>query len=212
MVSAFTKSRPCTATADIADLYFTQSADTLFIFSPRWPLAKLIRNGHADWTYEVANVVKEGPFLDFNTDDANTVSLDAASGTNVRDDVFLMTRSRTAHVGALFRIWEKANGSTFGYATWAPGAVVTVANNTYWEYNGNVYYVVSGGGGTMGSTASYPTHTKGTVDVFYGTGRHRRRCAMSTPAIAWCRSIRSSTPRTPMVTVVKNRTPYTAYG
>lgn len=196
------------SSADIEHLYFTQSADTLFIFSPTWPLTKLVRSGHADWTIETA-VVEEGPFLDFNTDDTNTVSLDAASGTNVVM-TFSVDTLETAHEGALFRIWEKSNGSSFGYATWAPGATVTVANDSYWEYNGNVYYVVSGGGSAMGSTASYPTHTKGTVSVFYGGGTAEMRYEHSGYCVVQVDQVVDS--KNALVTIVKNRTPYTAYG
>ena len=152
--------------SDVDGMTFTQSADTLYIFTDNWPIQLLKRISHAQWTLSTGNV-EEGPFLDMNIDQANTVSLDVASGGAVM--TFSKPILQDAHVGALFKIWEKSNGTTFGYATWAPGATVTVGNNTFWEYKGNVYYVVSGGGATMASTATYPTHTQGTVDVFYGT-------------------------------------------
>jgi hypothetical protein len=195
--------------ADLEHMNFTQSADTLFLFNDQWPIALLQRQSHADWTFDTANV-EEGPFLDMNTDEANTASIDVASGAGIM--TFSKDTLKASHVGALFRIWEKANGSTFGYATWAPGATVIVADGSFWEYKGNVYYVVSGGGAQMASTASYPTHTKGTVEVFYGTGsqiasmryEHSGYCVVQVTNVVDTKNAN--------VVVVKNRTPYTAYG
>jgi len=194
--------------SDIAAMNFTQSADTLFLFNDQWPIALLKRLTHSSWTLETGNV-EEGPFLDMNTDEANTVSIDVASGNGIM--TFSKPTLKASHLGALFRIWEKANGSTFGYATWAPGAVVTVSDGSFWEYKGNVYYVVSGGGQEMSSTASYPTHTKGTVEVFYGkTGgiaqmryEHSGYCVVQITNVVDTQNAN--------VEIVKNRTPYTAY-
>jgi len=194
---------------DIADLDFTQSADTLYIFHPDWPIGLLTRTGHTAWTHEFGNV-EEGPFLDINSDDGNTVSLDVASGSGIMtftDDVLV-----AGHVGALFRIWEKSNSTTFGYNTWAPGASVTVADGSYWEYQGNVYQVISGGGGTLSSYAGYPTHTRGTVEVFYSTagGSCQMRYEHSGYCVVQIDSVVDT--KNANITVVKNRTPYTAYG
>jgi hypothetical protein len=196
--------------ADVASMTFTQSADTLFLFSSNWPIALLKRFGHANWQLSTGNV-EEGPFLDMNTFVTYAVSLDAASGAAVM--TFNNAYFTQAHVGALFRIWEQSNGDTFGYATWAPGATVTVGNNTFWEYKGNVYYVVSGGGDTMASTATYPTHTQGTVDVFYGTGgavaqmryEHSGYCVVQVTSVL-------DTQNAWVNIYYKYRTPYTAYG
>jgi hypothetical protein len=195
--------------ADLASMTYTQSADTLFLFNNNWPIAKLVRLNHASWALSTA-VVEEGPFLDLNTNEAIRVSLDTASGAAIM--TFNAPVFEAGHVGSLWRIWEHSNSTTFGYATWAPGATVTVGDNTYWEYKGNVYFVVSGGGQTMASTASFPTHTRGTVEVFYGTGgavanmryEHSGYCVVQVTSVvdtqnAW-------------VNIVKNRTPYTAYG
>src|SRR5262245_41108498 len=196
--------------ADLRRMNYTQSADTLYLFNDQWPITLLKRLDHADWTLETANV-EEGPFLDMNTDETNRVSIDVASGAGIM--TFSEDTLNAAHVGALFRIWEEANGSTtFGYATWAPGATVTVANNSFWEYKGNVYYVVSGGGGTMASTASFPTHTKGEADVFYSTasGIARMRYEHSGYCVVQITNVVDT--KNANVVVVKNRTPYTAYG
>jgi hypothetical protein len=196
--------------SDVATMTFTQSADTLYIFSDNWPIQLLKRYQHAFWTLTTGNI-EEGPWLDLNTDLANTMSLDVASGGAI------LTASKPifqdAHVGALFRIWEQSTGDTFGYATWAPGANVTVGNNTFWEYKGNVYYVVSGGGGLMASTATYPTHTQGTVDIFYGTNGEvaQMRYEHSGYCIAQITHV-VNTQNANATIYYKYRTPYTAYG
>src|SRR5262245_5828644 len=193
---------------DLATMNFTQSADTLFLFNDQWPIALLKRLGHASWTLSTANV-EEGPFLDMNTNEANTVSVDVASGSGIM--TFSQNTLEASHVGALFRIWEKANGSTFGYATWAPGAVVAVSDGSFWEYKGNVYFVVSGGGQELQAAASFPTHTKGTVDVFYGKtgGVAQMRYEHSGYCVVQVTNVVDS--KNANVTVVKNRVPYTAY-
>jgi len=195
--------------ADLADLSFAQSADTLFIVHPDWPLYKLVRTAHDAWFLSVAEI-EEGPFLDINTDMTNTISIDVASGAGIMTAT--LDTFEVAHEGSLWRIWEKSNGTTFGYARWAPGASVTVANDTFWEYEGNVYYVVTGGGAAMASTAAFPTHKEGTVDVFYGTAgqiaemryEHSGFCVVRIDSVIDSKNCN--------VTIVKNRTPYTAYG
>lgn len=192
--------------ADVPMLTFTQNSNTLFIFHEDWPIAKLVRAGHASWTHQWATV-EEGPFLDINAG-TTTLSVDVASGQGIMTASAALFES--SHVGGIWRIWEKSNGSTFGYARWSPGAGDTVANGSFWEYSGNVYYVVSGGGGTLQSTAAYPTHTSGTVDVFYGGGTAQMRYEHSGWAVVRIDSIVSS--QNANVTVVKNRVPYSAYG
>lgn len=194
---------------DVANMNFTQSADTLYIFTDRWPIQKLMRSSHTSWTLTTANV-EEGPFLDMNTDDANSVSIDVASGVGVM--TFSKDFLEEAHTGALFKIWEYANGSSFGYATWAPGATVIVANGSFWEYKGNVYYVVSGGGAQMASTASYPTHTRGTASVFYGQGGESAQMRYEHSGYAVVQVQEVVDTKNAWVEVVKNRTPYSAYG
>ena len=56
---------PYTA-AEIADLQFIQSADTLYICHQNHPPAKMTRSGHTAWSYNVITF-KDGPYLDVNT-------------------------------------------------------------------------------------------------------------------------------------------------
>ena len=195
---------------DLASMTHTQSADTLYLFNDAWPLALLQRQSDADWILSTADVV-EGPFLDMNIDVDNTVSIDVADLNGIM--TFSKPTLNAGHVGALFRVWEQSNGDTFGYATWAPGASVTVADNSYWEYKGNVYYVVSGGGGAMASTATYPTHTAGTVGIFYGTSSEvaQMRYEHSGYCVAQITNV-VDTQNANVEIYYKYRTPYTAYG
>ena len=66
--------------ADVAALNYTQSADTLFLFSSNWPVTLLKRFNHASWQLSTANV-EEGPFLDLNTNEGITVSVDVVAGS-----------------------------------------------------------------------------------------------------------------------------------
>lgn len=55
---------PYTA-ADLPELKWAQSADTMYLVHPRHPPRKLTRTGHADWTI-TAIEFKDGPYLDQN--------------------------------------------------------------------------------------------------------------------------------------------------
>ena len=180
----------------------------MFIFHKDWPIHLLTRSGHASWTLQ-AGVVEEGPFLDMNTNDYNSVSVDVGAGVGVM--TFSQSTLEQSHTGALFRIWEYGNGSTFGYATWAPGAVVVVSDGSFWEYKGNVYQVVGGGGAEMASTASYPNHTRGTAEVFYGKGGEVCSMRYEHSGFAVVQVLQVVNTQQAWVQVVKNRVPYTAY-
>jgi hypothetical protein len=65
-------------TADLLALKFCQSADTLFIFHPSYPPAKLVRSSHTSWAH--SNLVfRDGPYLPVNTT-TTTITPSAASG------------------------------------------------------------------------------------------------------------------------------------
>jgi hypothetical protein len=50
---------------ELAELGFTQSADTLYIFHPSHPQATLTRSSHTDWSYQAMQFF-DGPYLDLN--------------------------------------------------------------------------------------------------------------------------------------------------
>jgi hypothetical protein len=54
------------AEADIPDLKFTQSADTLYIFHKNYATRTLTRSSHVSWTLATL-AVRDGPYLDVNT-------------------------------------------------------------------------------------------------------------------------------------------------
>lgn len=60
------------------DLYFTQSADILYITHPSHPPRKLSRTAHTSWTLtDIA--FKDGPYNDENKDTAKTLSISATA-------------------------------------------------------------------------------------------------------------------------------------
>jgi hypothetical protein len=65
--------------ADIANLKFTQSADTLYIFHPNYIPGTLTRSSHTSWTF-VYLAMRDGPYLDVNST-SNLVTPSASSGT-----------------------------------------------------------------------------------------------------------------------------------
>lgn len=67
-------------TADLDQIKYTQSADTLFIVHPNYPPATLTRSSHTSWTY-AAMTFRDGPYLDVNTDTTNYVTPSGPSGS-----------------------------------------------------------------------------------------------------------------------------------
>jgi len=68
------------AAADLADLKYAQTADTMYITHVAYPPYKLTREDHAEWTLSEVPFVN-GPFLDQNTDEEWTLTATAATGT-----------------------------------------------------------------------------------------------------------------------------------
>lgn len=64
--------------ADLVDLYFTQSADTLYVCHPNYPAATITRSSHTSWSYQTITV-KDGPYLPVNGT-TTTLSVSARSG------------------------------------------------------------------------------------------------------------------------------------
>lgn len=112
---------------DLQSLAFTQSTDTLYIFSPDHPAATLTRSSHTQWT--LADVVwQDGPYLPVNTT-ATTLTASAASGsvtmtlsatTGVNDDQGWLTTD----VGRLIR-FKNTNWGWALITAWTSSTVVT---------------------------------------------------------------------------------------
>lgn len=96
--------------ADLADLYFAQSADVLYIAHPDYAPRKLSRTGHTAWTLTTIEF-KDGPYLAANTS-ATTIAPSATSGNGIT-----LTASTAIFaaedVGRLVRV---KHSSTWGYA------------------------------------------------------------------------------------------------
>jgi hypothetical protein len=124
--------------AQVFDLKFTQSADTMFIVHPSHEPTKLTRSGHTSWTLAEVDF-QIGPFLDTNTTtttfttSATTVgtgrTLTASGSTFASTDVGRLVKlgdgwgKITAYTSATVVTWTinvAATGS--GSITWALGA------------------------------------------------------------------------------------------
>ena len=145
------------AVADVADLKFTQSADTLYITHPSYAPRKLTRTGHTSWTLTAITFL-DGPYLSTNAT-ATTLTPSAATGTGVT-----LTASATTgingdagfastDVGRVIRLKE---GSTWGYVRitgWTSTTVVTVdVVNTLTNTNAKTSWRL----GVWSATTGYP--------------------------------------------------------
>lgn len=99
------------ASADIANLKFTQSADVLYITHPSYEPRKLSRTGHTSWTLTTIDFI-DGPYLATNTVTATTITPSATTGTGITLTASVATFAST-DVGRLVRI---KHSSTWGYA------------------------------------------------------------------------------------------------
>jgi len=104
--------------ADLGNLWYTQSADKLFLVHPRHPPYELTRTGHAAWTL-TAVPFEDGPYLDPNTDSTKTLTVSAPTGTGVTVTATGHTPFQAGHVGSVWRFtqggvsgWFKVTGFT----------------------------------------------------------------------------------------------------
>ena len=95
--------------ADLFELHFIQSADTMYIVHPDYPPRVLTRTSHTTWT--IADVTfSRGPFLDENIG-AITITPSATTGS-VTLTASAALFDVTNHVGALWQITHTAPGVT----------------------------------------------------------------------------------------------------
>jgi len=96
--------------ADLFELQFTQSADTLYITHPDYAPRKLTRTGHTSWTLSTIDLL-DGPYISENTT-STTMTPSATSGNGIT--ITASASTFTANdVGRLIRI---KHSSTWGYA------------------------------------------------------------------------------------------------
>lgn len=123
---------PYVVLGDIKQLSFTQSADTLYCYHPKYPTQKMTRSAHASWSIDPIDW-KDGPYLPVNTGNI-TLAPSVATGTGITIAAAPAAKAVTgaADNGAgLIRLLAVAHG-------FATGDPITVAGvNGTAEANGN---------------------------------------------------------------------------
>lgn len=149
------------ATAELDDLSFTQSADTLFIADTSHALAKLVRNSATSWTLSNVSVLR-GPWRNLNPDETITIKANDLSGAGITLESSA-SLFNTLHVGAKFKLHAPSRGT--GETDWGNPAAAAVINGIY-SYNGNTYEITAVAGSWTTDDSAPPTHSTGTVRQF----------------------------------------------
>ena len=159
-------------TAQLPDLRWVQSADTLYILHISHPVMKLLRRGHTSWSLEEVNW-DDGPYLEEN---ATTTTLTASGTTGAGINLTLSATTgvnddegwKTTDVGRLVR---KGDGTDWGYAviTARTSATVAVADvlRDFPAATANVAFRI----GAWSATTGYPS---------VGTFHEQRLCLANT--------------------------------
>lgn len=134
-------------TAEVFDLQYVQSADTLYIVHRNHAPRKLTRTSHTSWTLSVIDLL-DGPYLPERTDLTITPSATTGNGITLTASASLFV---AGHVGMLFRI---RHGATWGYVK-----VTAVANGT--SATADVKK-------TLGATTASDSFREGALGTKYG--------------------------------------------
>ncbi|GGD73889.1 hypothetical protein [Croceicoccus mobilis] len=139
------------AAAEAPFLSFQQSYDRLYIDHAGYAPAALLRTGATSFSHAYS-ALKNGPFLDQNTDEAKTVTVSATTGSGItitaNSAIF-----EAGHVGALIEIEAKDYSDV---PAWEPGMKgVSIGDKV--RSDGKVYQAATAG--TTGSVV--PTHGEG---------------------------------------------------
>lgn len=161
--------------ADLPNLSWCQSADTLYLTHPSYAPRTLTRTADTSWTLTTTDLSK-GPFAPLNTDDSARILCVAASGYQPGDPVSLQSNTAifTAnHVGSYFRLQELYLDA-LAVSPWAAGNPGNNAVGTQCSYNGNVYEIRAANGTNYGLVA--PVHTSGEAydNPAVGTSSYRK--------------------------------------
>ena len=70
-------------TAQLFDLKFAQSADTMYICHSSHEVSKLTRTGHTSWTLSEVDFAETGPYMDANTTATTITPASSGTGTSV---------------------------------------------------------------------------------------------------------------------------------
>lgn len=147
--------------ADLDELYWTQSADILYLFHPGYRPRKVKRTSDLNWSIEEL-AFEGGPFLPENTDETIKITPSAATGT------VTLTASKAlfeaGHVGALWKLRATDLGSV---TAWNNGAA-----RTNRVVNESLFYTSSAGGpnGNKAPIHEEGTRSDGAVDWTFESG------------------------------------------
>lgn len=135
--------------ADLFELKFVQSADTLYVAHPSYAPRKITRTGHAAWTISTISF-QDGPYLPQNTT-ATTMQPSATTGAiNITASVATFAAT---DVGRVIRI---KHGSTWGWATITGFTSTTVVAATVGGTFGAATAQTAWRLGLWGSALGYP--------------------------------------------------------
>ena len=162
------------AGADLPTLMFVQSADTLYITHPNYPLRKITRTSHTAWTLSEPSITT-GPFRQINSDRTARMVVTSFSGaasgygTHAVGETCTLTSSTSfftsSMVGALFRLHEEGGATGIRSAPIADTTQTIAANDVYTN-EGRIYGVFTvSGAANWGSFNRVPAHDSGTVRV-----------------------------------------------
>ena len=162
--------------ADVFDLEFEQSADTLYITHNKYQQRTLSRIADDNWGIALY-AVDDGPFLDENTDLSSTITASAATGTNVvltaTKDIFT-----TTNVGGLWKVTHYVSASKVQTAFGSVTVGASIPCFTTWRlishgtWTGSFQVEKSTDGGstwtalaTYSSANDFNANTSGTEDI-----------------------------------------------
>lgn len=152
-------------TAQIPDLTFAQSADTLYVCHPSHTPRKITRTSDTNWSVTDLNLAK-GPFTALNTVDTQHVFC-TVTGSNYDPGDSVTIQSNAAifasgHAGSYFFMEERyySDNSVTPYGTDRANNVNPTAGDQY-SNAGNVYECAVHSGAANLSGQVPPTHTDG---------------------------------------------------
>ena len=112
---------------DLASIDFTQSADVLYLIHPNYQPRTLNRLGPTNWSLDLYSFI-DGPYNDFNTDTAKTLTPSATTGS------ITITASSATFASTDVGRWVRINnGTVWGAAkisTYTSATVVTAQVNS----------------------------------------------------------------------------------
>jgi hypothetical protein len=116
--------------ADLFDLKYVQSADTLYLTHPNYPPSKLQRSTHTSWAFSSVTFL-DGPWFDENlllpNSTRSTITLTPSAATGAITLTASAPLFTAAHIGRFIRLLE---GSTWGYGVVTGFTSSTVVNFT----------------------------------------------------------------------------------